>query len=237
MRAGTYQKAESRDLLTYIYEDMFSGGPAKGLTEYHLLGHMLQFMAAGGDTSANTLSWSVYVIAKYKDTQDKLRAKIQSLHRTQPNPPCSDIDALPYLEAFIKEALRIYSPAAIVHRQAIRATTLDNLLVQEGTVVDGVWAVGDFNPLIWSDDVDEFKPERWYLENMTKETKNLYTFKAFSNRPRICIGKATGMVALKTTFVEMVGKWRFLEVVTEPVIENPSLVLKPTGLKVRVARL
>jgi hypothetical protein len=37
-------------------------------------------------------------------------------------------------------------------------------------------------------------------------------------------------------FVEMVEKWRFLEVVTEPVIENPSLVLKSTGLKVRVAR-
>jgi hypothetical protein len=41
-------------------------------------------------------------------------------------------------------------------------------------MVDSVLAVGHFNPLIWGDDVDEFKPERWYLENMTKETKNLY---------------------------------------------------------------
>jgi cytochrome P450 len=80
--------------LTYICEDMFSGGPAEGLTEYHLLGHMLQFMAAGGDTSANTLSWSVYVMAKHQDTQDKLREEIQSLDRTQPTPPYSDVDAL-----------------------------------------------------------------------------------------------------------------------------------------------
>ncbi|KAL1600452.1 hypothetical protein SLS60_006838 [Paraconiothyrium brasiliense] len=237
MRAGTYKKADSRDLLTYICEDMFPGGPAESLTEYNLLGHMLQFMAAGGDTSANTLSWSVYVLAKHQDIQDKLRDEILTLQQTQPDPPYSAIDALPYLDAFIKEILRIYSPAATVHRQAIRDLTLDNIFVGEGTVVDGVWAVGHFNPLIWGDDVDEFKPERWYPENVTKEMKSLYAFQAFSNGPRICIGKAAAMIALKTMFVEMVGKWKFSEVEREPVIENPSLVLKPTQLRVRVGRV
>lgn len=237
MRAGTYKKAESRDLLTYICEDMFPGGPAENLREYNLLGHLLQFMAAGGDTSANTLSWSVYILAKHQEIQDKLRREIQTLYKTDPNPPYPTIDSLPCLDAFIKEVLRVYSPAATIHRQAVNDLTLDNTFVREGTVVDGVWAVGHFNPLIWGYDVNEFKPERWYPENVTKEMKSLYAFQAFSNGPRICIGRAAAMIALKTMFIEMVGKWRFLGVETEPVIQNPSLVLKPTQLRIRVERV
>jgi cytochrome P450 len=237
MQKGTYKKAESNNFLTFICEEMAPGGPADGLTEYNLLGHMLQFMAAGGDTSANTLSWSVYVLCKHQDIQDKLRAEIQALYDREPEPAYSSINALPYLDAFIKEILRLYSPAATVHRQAVKDLTIDGVLVTSGTVVDGVWAVGHLNPLIWGEDADIVKPERWYPENMTSKTQNLYAFQAFSNGPRICIGKAAAMIELKTMFVEMVRKYRFVGIETEPVIENPSLVLKPTQLKVRVGRV
>ncbi|KAJ4296487.1 hypothetical protein N0V90_006532 [Kalmusia sp. IMI 367209] len=237
MRAGTYEKAKSRDLLTFICEEMVPGGPAEDLTEYNLLGHMLQFMAAGGDTSANTLSWSVYILSKHQEIQDKLRSEIQALYDNDPNPAYSSINALPYLEAFVKEILRLYSPAATVHRQAIKDLTLDGVLVTEGTVVDGVWAVGHLNPLVWGEDADAVRPERWYPENMTAQSQNIYAFQAFSNGPRICIGKAAAMIELKTMFVEMVRKYQFVNVETEPVIENPSLVLKPTKLKVRIRRV
>ena len=49
--------------------------------------------------------------------------------------------------------------------------------------------------------------------------------------------RAAAMIALKTMFVEMVGRYRFLSVETEPMIENPSLVLKPTQLRIRVWRV
>ncbi|KAH7067184.1 cytochrome P450 [Paraphoma chrysanthemicola] len=237
IQEGTYEQAKSRDLLTFIAEEMAPGGPAEGLTQYNLLGHMLQFMAAGGDTSANTLSWSVYTLSKHQDIQDKLRSEITSLYDNEPNPPYASIDALRYLDAFIKEILRLYSPAASIHRQAIHDLTIDGVVVKEGTVVDGIWAVGHFNPLVWGEDADEVKPERWYPENATAKSQNLYAFQAFSNGPRICIGKAAAMIELKTLFVEMIRQYRFIKVETKPVIENPSLVLKPTQLRVRVGRV
>ncbi|KAF2714603.1 cytochrome P450 [Pleomassaria siparia CBS 279.74] len=237
IREGTYEKEKSRDLLTFICEEMVPGGPAEGLTEYHVLGHMLQFMAAGGDTSANTLSWSAYILSKHQHIQDKLRAEIQALYTNDPTPAYSSIDALPYLDAFIKEILRLYSPAATIHRQATKDLTIDGVLVTEGTVVDVVGAVTHLNPLIWGEDADMVRPERWFPENTTAKMQNLHAFQAFSNGPRICIGKVAAMIELKTLFVEIVLRYRFIKVETEPVFENPSLVLKPTRLRVRVRRV
>ena len=131
----------------------------------------------------------------------------------------------------------MYSPVATTHRQAVKDLTVGGVPVTEGTVVDGVLAMSHLNPLVWGEDAEIFRPERWYPENMTAKTQNLYAFLAFSNGPRICIGKAAAMIQQKTMFVEMVRKYHFVKVETEPVIENPSMVFKPTQLRVRVRRV
>ena len=67
-------------------------------------------MAAGHDTSANVLSWGVYIMATRKDIQSKLRKEIEALVAEVPAPTYTEIDKLPYLDHFIKETLRVLSP-------------------------------------------------------------------------------------------------------------------------------
>lgn len=67
-------------------------------------------MAAGHDTSANILSWSLLIMAQNYDLQDTLRAEIMELVKRDPDPSYNEVDKLPYLDNFIKEALRVYSP-------------------------------------------------------------------------------------------------------------------------------
>lgn len=69
-------------------------------------------MAAGHDTSANILSWAVYIMATRQEIQDKLREEMfRELGRetTATDVSYSQIEALPYLDNFLRETLRVYA--------------------------------------------------------------------------------------------------------------------------------
>ena len=66
-------------------------------------------MAAGHDTSANILSWSVYIMATKQDLQDKLRAEMFRELGDESEPTYSQIEALPFLDNFLRETLRVYA--------------------------------------------------------------------------------------------------------------------------------
>lgn len=101
--AGTYETQHSRDLTTFIVEEI----PIENMGEEEFLGHLLEIMAAGHDTSANMLSWSCLIMAQRKDIQDRLREEINSLGD---DPAFVDVDKLPYLDGFVKESMRVYPP-------------------------------------------------------------------------------------------------------------------------------
>lgn len=105
--AGTHEMSQSRDLVTFIVEESGPGGATEGMGEDEFLGHLLEIMAAGHDTSANMLSWSCYIMATRQDIQDRLRAELATV---SPDASFAELDKLPYLECFAKESMRVYSP-------------------------------------------------------------------------------------------------------------------------------
>lgn len=103
MDAGTYETQKSRDLVTFIVEEI----PREDMGEEEFLGHLLEIMAAGHDTSANMLSWSCYIMATRQDVQDILRQEINSLGH---DASFAELDRLSYFDAFVKESMRMYPP-------------------------------------------------------------------------------------------------------------------------------
>lgn len=110
--SGKYESKDSRDLVTFIVEESLLGGVTEGIGEDEFLGHLLEFMAAGHDTSANMLSWSLYVLATHPDIQTRLREEVNTLPAS---PNYAQLDRLPYLENFSKEVLRMYCPGKAPH--------------------------------------------------------------------------------------------------------------------------
>lgn len=108
--AGTHEMSSSRDLVTFIVEESGPGGATEGMGEDEFLGHLLEIMAAGHDTSANMLSWSCYILATRQDIQDRLRAELDTVSH---DAPFAELDKLPYLECFAKECMRIYCPGLL----------------------------------------------------------------------------------------------------------------------------
>lgn len=105
-----HEMSSSRDLVTFIVEESGPGGATEGMGETEFLGHLLEIMAAGHDTSANMLSWSCYVLATRRDIQDRLRAELDAV---PPDTPFAELDRLPYLECFAKECMRVYCPGML----------------------------------------------------------------------------------------------------------------------------
>ncbi|KAI2615518.1 cytochrome P450 [Hypoxylon sp. NC1633] len=230
--AGKYEAKDSRDLVTFIVEESLPGGIAEGIGEDEFLGHLLEFMAAGHDTSANMLSWSLYILATKHDIQEKLRAEVNVL---PPNPSYTELDKLPYLENFCKETLRVYSPATTYHREANIDLVIEGVRIPKKTLVDLCPSVTLLNPAIWGDDVDEFDPTRW--DRLTGEQLSPYAFSPFSNGPRICIGRQFALFEIKTILAEIVRNYRFVSVDQDFTVENPSFTLRPHGLKVRFEKI
>lgn len=56
------------------------------------------------------LAWSSHVLATRPEIQNRLREDILGLAGQNPDPPFSEIDALPYLNNFVHEMLRVYPP-------------------------------------------------------------------------------------------------------------------------------
>ncbi|KAI4864228.1 cytochrome P450 [Hypoxylon rubiginosum] len=236
-RSGKYEtlKRDSRDLLSYIIEESMPGGPAEGIAEDNFLGHLLQFMAAGHATSADTLTWSVYMMATNPDIQEKLRDEIAQLIATRPALNFSDIDSLSYLNNFLKEVLRLYAPSTSHHRQAGKDMMIDGIFVPKGTTFDVIPAMPMLNPSIWGEDAEVADPTRW--DRLTPDQASPYAFESFSNGPRMCIGKSFAMMEIKIILVELVRRFRFIPVDKPFTIENPGFALRPKGLEVRLERV
>lgn len=115
--------------------------------------------------------------------------------------------------------------------------TIEGVFIPKGTLVDMCCAMPQRNPLIWGDDADIVNPDRWDGIPIGDKRLDPFAFEVFSNGPRICMGKAFAMLELKMVFVELITHFNFLKVENDFTVANPSLVLKPLGLRVRLERI
>lgn len=122
-----------------------------------------------------------------------------------------------------------------MHRVPNEDIDIEGVRIPKGTEIELVPSVGLLNPLVWGDDVDEYDPTRW--GRLKGAQTSPYAFTAFSNGPRVCLGKLFATFELKLILAALVRNFRFLEVTRPPVVENPAFTLRPYGMKVRLERV
>nr|UYD62316.1 cytochrome P450 [Leptographium qinlingense (nom. inval.)] len=240
MRAGTHTVQDSRDILTFIAEESLpgGGGDAEGITEETFVGNLLQIMVAGHETSATVLTWSAYIFATDHAIQDRVRAEINALLATNPNPTHADLEAsLHYTDNLLKEVNRVFSPAAVTYREAAQDVVFQGVPLRKGTVLDVIPAVTHMDPRIWGDSVDKFDPSRWEADRLTPAQADPYVFAGFSNGPRICLGKSFALLEMKLVLVHMVPRFRFLAVERPFEIESPGLATRPSEMQLRIEKI
>ncbi|TMW94019.1 hypothetical protein EJD97_010862 [Solanum chilense] len=171
-----------------------------GTNPKYLRDIILNFVIAGKDTTATTLSWFIYVLCKDPHVQEKVAQEIKESTTEKEN--ATDItdfaanvseDALEkmqYLHAALTETLRLYPAVPVDPKICFSDDTLpDGFSVKKGDMVSYLpYAMGRMK-FIWGDDAEEYKPERWLDGDGFFRQENPFKFTAFQAGPRICLGK------------------------------------------------
>lgn len=171
-----------------------------------VLGLTKQFLFAGHDTTAITISWAFHYLAKHPAILEKLRAEHDEVFGPDPSAVPEALrqsphllNSIPYTLAVVKEVLRV-SPIAATLRQGSPGFELTGA---DGTrrptdgfaVVTGTAAM-HYHPDMWPR-VNEFLPERWTVPEGHELHPVKYVWRPFEWGPMGCIGQELAMMELK----------------------------------------
>ncbi|XP_006341182.1 cytochrome P450 76A2-like [Solanum tuberosum] len=183
---------KKNDFLDVLLEFEGSGKdePAK-LSEHQITIFILEMFLAGSETTSSSVEWTLTELLRHPEAMARVKAEIFQIVGQNKKFEESDIDNLPYMQAVVKEVLRLHPPLPfLVPRRAMHDTNFMGYDIPEDTqVFVNVWAIGR-DPEYWDDPLD-FKPER-FLNSKTDFKGQCYEFLPFGAGRRMCVGLPLG---------------------------------------------
>ncbi|KAH9761804.1 cytochrome P450 704B1 [Citrus sinensis] len=175
------------DILTRFIE--LSEDPESNLTDKSLRDVVLNFVIAGRDTTATTLTWGVYMAMTHNHVAEKLYSELKAFEADRAKEEKAS------LVQYDKEDLESFNqrdPKGILEDDVLP----DGTKVKAGGMVTYVpYSMGrmEYN---WGPDAASFKPERW-LKDGVFQNASPFKFTAFQAGPRICLGKDSAYLQMK----------------------------------------
>jgi cytochrome P450 len=174
------------DLLSDMLED------PRSLSDSEIRDQLLTLLIAGYETTALSMFWTLYHLARNPDAQRWVRAEANAVLGSR-EPGLADLGALPRSRAAIEEAMRLSPPVWALGREAVEDDVIDGCLVPAGsTVVISTYALHR-RPDYW-ERPDEFVPERFVDEDAERDPDQYLPFGAGARR---CVGSEFAMLELR----------------------------------------
>jgi cytochrome P450 len=166
---------------------------------------MQDIFMAGTDTSAITIEWALAELINNPDVMDNAKQEIDSvmldMNRLIEE---SDIPNLPYLQAIVKETLRIHPTAPILGRQSSESCLVYGYEIQANTnLFVNLWSMGR-DPKLWENPL-EFRPERFMNEDNKFDVRGQnFQFMPFGTGRRACPGASLALQVVPTNLANMI---------------------------------
>ncbi|XP_021848423.2 cytochrome P450 CYP72A219-like [Spinacia oleracea] len=153
------------------------------------------FYLAGQETTSTLLVWSMILLSKHQDWQQRAREEVLQFFGDK-LPDFEGLSRLKTVNMILYEVLRLYPPVLRVSRWVHKDATLGPLSIPSGAMISVFLNMVQCDHNIWGDDATEFNPER-FAEGVAKATKGTSSFIPFGWGPRICIGEKLSMTEVK----------------------------------------
>ena len=161
----------------------------EGMTDTQLRDEVITFFAAGHETTALALTWTLYLLSQHPDIECTLHDEVDRVPASG-QPTYGDVEALPYTRMVIQEAMRLFPPAFSLSRVALADDKVGKHSIRAGSVVSIIPYVTHRNPRLWRDPL-RFDPERFTPDRI--KTRHRFAYLPFGGGPRICIGRGFAM--------------------------------------------
>ncbi|XP_026740683.1 cytochrome P450 6B4-like [Trichoplusia ni] len=226
-------KLQKNDLVGEGMKDLNSDSGPKltvKVDEEFLLAHCVLFFSAGFETSSTSLTFALFELAKNPEKQDRAIEDVDAYLRRHENKlEYECVAEVPYLEACVDEAMRLYPVLGVVTRETSADYVFPSgLKIEKGIRVHLPLYKLHYNPDYFPDP-KKYRPERFYGD----EKRNIkpYTYMPFGEGPRICLGMRFAKMQMTAGLITILKKYR-LELASNQKRDldfNPkSIITQPT---------
>ncbi|VDC05266.1 unnamed protein product [Peniophora sp. CBMAI 1063] len=243
---------QGSDLLSLLLKaNMASDLPESSrMSDKDIVSQVPTFLIAGHETTSTAVTWGLYAMACDIRVQQKLRSELLTVNTETPTE--AELNSLPYLDAIVREILRVYAPVYMTERNAIRDDVVplktpilgtdgvmrSEILVSKGDMIRFPIQVINRMEEYWGEDAHQFRPERWSkLPDTVKELpgvfSNMLTFFAGTHA---CIGYRFSIAEMKAIIFTIVRSFEFelpiapMDVMRKTmIVGRPSLTTDPTA--------
>ncbi|KAJ1534480.1 hypothetical protein HK096_003833 [Nowakowskiella sp. JEL0078] len=195
-------------------------------SDNEIMDELFGFFLAGHETTANTLTWATLELVEQPRVFKKLREEIREivgvdkitleslsslkyLHFLFSEPKLS---LNRYLDAFIKETMRIHSVINFISRETIKKCEVTMSNGMKIMLPAGVQIISSINQIHrkkehWGEDANEFKPERWINNDGTSFIPVAGSYVPFGDGQMMCIGQKMALIETKVMLIRMIQRF------------------------------
>jgi cytochrome P450 len=199
----------------------------EGMSDVQLRDEVLTMLLAGHETTANSLSWTLYLLSLHPEIMGRMQAELDVVLSGRA-PSVEDLGSLSYTAQVVKESMRLYPPVWMLARKSLTEREMSGYRIKKGAYVFfSPWAIHR-NPKYWPHP-EAFDPERFGPD---REQPDRFTYLPFSRGQRQCIGDRFAEMESILVLATLLQKYSFSLVPGQKIEAEPSVTLRPRfGIK------
>jgi len=212
---------EIDDLLDMLLKARYEDGSP--MADGQLLDEVLILFTAGHETTANALSFTLFLLAKHPAIQDQIFEEVSKVNLNDSNMDLMQgVIQLQFVKQCLEEAIRLYPPAYIIDRIATEDESFEGIaLPKDSMVLMSIYELHRYSDY-WERPT-EFIPSRFNSKDKKDYSDYYYPFGA---GPRMCVGNNFAMYEMIIAIAEIVRKYHISSSLANVEI-NPLISLKP----------
>lgn len=209
--------------------------PKARLADDEIYGNVLTLLLAGEDTTALTMAWMLYYMAKQPEVVARMRAELDAKlgDAVLPESP-EDVRGLDYVAAVAQETLRLRGAAPLMFMEPMQDVTLGDVAVPANTLIVVLTRAAANKDAHFSEP-ERFEPERWLGTRADLPHHDARAAMPFGTGPRICPGRALALLECSMVAAMVVRHFDVALAEPErPVAERFDFTMRPDALNIRL---
>ncbi|PBK99680.1 cytochrome P450 [Armillaria gallica] len=217
--------------------DLHKDRTAYAMSDTAMIDQVLTFLGAGHETTASGLTWTLWLLANDKTSQQRLRDEVRPVMAAKLRPNYKTLKSMQWLDCVVMESLRVMPPVPLTVRKTAKTDYIEGVLVPKGTLLHICIRNVNTWQTIWGEDAEEFRPQRWL--NLPKTYNSTFSLLSFIAGPHGCIGKTMAIIEMKAVLAALILNFEF-----EPAYDgqqaqpSAAITMKPAdGMPLRIRRV
>jgi cytochrome P450 len=221
------------DLLSILLLAQDEESGQGGMSNTQVRDEALTLFLAGHETTANTLTWTWYLLSQHPEVERKLHQELDEILQGR-LPAFEDVPRLAYTEMVVAESIRLYPPAWAIGRRSLVDQKIGNYAVPANAIVL-------LSPFVthrdarFFPDPSRFDPERWTPE--AKDARSQYSYFPFGGGTRRCVGEGFAWAEAILVLATLASRWRAKLVAGQRIEPKALITLRPKhGIRMTIER-